>query len=112
MSRFLSAVAKSCHVLINPASECVSDHGKSACTNIGGKCVTETDGYYVVSGICLAFGVIFLIAYIIPTARRLQGQCSSQAVSCLNVNFYSATSVQVESSSNLALLSALLSSFT
>jgi len=35
-------------------------------------CVTETDGYYLVCGVCLAFGVIFLVAFILPTARKLQ----------------------------------------
>ncbi|THU91656.1 hypothetical protein K435DRAFT_759029 [Dendrothele bispora CBS 962.96] len=54
------------------ASECVSDIGKSMCRDIGGECVTETDGYYLVSAACLAFGVAFLILYIIPTARKLQ----------------------------------------
>ena len=54
------------------ATECVSDHGKALCKDISGICVTETDGYYIVCGICLAFGVIFLIAFIIPTARKLQ----------------------------------------
>uniref|UniRef100_A0A8H7YB05 MFS general substrate transporter n=1 Tax=Psilocybe cubensis TaxID=181762 RepID=A0A8H7YB05_PSICU len=54
------------------ATECVSDHGKAACKGIGGTCVEETDGYYMVSAICLLFGVIFLVAFIIPTARKLQ----------------------------------------
>ncbi|KAI5832121.1 hypothetical protein K523DRAFT_268445 [Schizophyllum commune Tattone D] len=54
------------------AVECVSDHGRAHCADIGGQCVTEKDGYYTLSALCMAFGVIFLIAYIIPTARRLQ----------------------------------------
>ncbi|KAJ3516788.1 hypothetical protein NLJ89_g913 [Agrocybe chaxingu] len=54
------------------ATECVSDHGKAACKDIGGKCITHTDGYYTVTIICLAFGLIFLVAFIIPTARKLQ----------------------------------------
>jgi len=54
------------------ATECVSDHGKALCKDISGICVTETDGYYIVCGICLAFGIIFLIAFILPTARKLQ----------------------------------------
>jgi len=53
-------------------TECVSDHGKALCKDINGICVTETDGYYIVCGICLAFGVIFLVAFILPTARKLQ----------------------------------------
>ncbi|THH15834.1 hypothetical protein EW146_g4704 [Bondarzewia mesenterica] len=55
-----------------PAAECVSDHGKAHCADIGGQCVTERDGYYIVSAFCLTFGVIFLLAFIIPTARKLQ----------------------------------------
>ena len=54
------------------ATECVSEHGKARCHELNGKCVTERDGYYIVSGICMAFGVAFLLGYIIPTARRLQ----------------------------------------
>ncbi|KAL0063393.1 hypothetical protein AAF712_009702 [Marasmius tenuissimus] len=54
------------------ATECVSDHGKAMCQDLGGECITETDGYYVVSGFCFLFGVAFLVMYIIPTARKLQ----------------------------------------
>jgi len=57
---------------IVPATECVSDHGKAHCKDIKGICVSERDGYYIVSAICLAFGVIFLVTFIIPTARKLQ----------------------------------------
>lgn len=53
--------------------ECVSDLGKSACVDAAGQCIIERDGYYWISGICLTFGVLFLVGYIIPTARRLQG---------------------------------------
>ncbi|KXN81096.1 hypothetical protein AN958_06050 [Leucoagaricus sp. SymC.cos] len=67
-----------CHVtesgveLAVQAAECVSEHGKALCKDINGECITETDGYYVVSAICMLFGVLFLVAFIIPTARRLQ----------------------------------------
>lgn len=54
------------------ASECVTESGKKACEEIGGDCVTERDGYYYVSSICVAIGVVSLVVYIIPTARRLQ----------------------------------------
>ena len=57
------------------AAECVSDRGKELCADISGECVTEQDGYYYVSAICMIFGVLFLVGYIIPTARRLQGEC-------------------------------------
>lgn len=58
--------------VIVPTTECVSDHGKAHCKDINGICVTERDGYYILSTICLAFGVIFLVGFIIPTARKLQ----------------------------------------
>jgi hypothetical protein len=54
------------------AAECVSEHGKSQCAAINGECVTERDGYYLVSAVCMIFGVIFLLGYTIPTARKLQ----------------------------------------
>ncbi|KAG2044232.1 acetyl-coenzyme A transporter 1-domain-containing protein [Suillus americanus] len=58
--------------LLVKATECVSDHGKEVCSDIGGKCITERDGYYYVSALCMSFGVLFLVFYIIPTARKLQ----------------------------------------
>ncbi|KAI5119933.1 hypothetical protein M0805_000898 [Coniferiporia weirii] len=54
------------------AVECVSDLGKSHCADIGGKCVTERDGYYIVSALCMVLGAILLTTYVTPTARRLQ----------------------------------------
>ncbi|KZT06210.1 MFS general substrate transporter [Laetiporus sulphureus 93-53] len=54
------------------AAECVSEHGKTACAEIGGECVTERDGYYIVSGICLSLGLLSVIFFMIPTAKRLQ----------------------------------------
>ncbi|EKM60709.1 uncharacterized protein PHACADRAFT_246782 [Phanerochaete carnosa HHB-10118-sp] len=55
-----------------PAAECVSDHGKMACTDLGGECVTERDGYYIVSAMCLVLGCLSVIFHMIPTARKLQ----------------------------------------
>ncbi|KAF8898334.1 acetyl-coenzyme A transporter 1 [Infundibulicybe gibba] len=54
------------------ATECVSEHGKALCEKIDGECITEHDGYYIVSALCMMFGLIFLLAFIIPTARKLQ----------------------------------------
>ncbi|KAI0090041.1 MFS general substrate transporter [Irpex rosettiformis] len=54
------------------AAECVSDHGKAACMDLGGECITERDGYYIVSAVCLALGVLSVIFFMIPTARKLQ----------------------------------------
>lgn len=57
-----------------PAQECVSDQGKSLCESMSGQCVTTQDGYYYVSAICMGLGVLTLVLYIIPTARRLEGE--------------------------------------
>lgn len=73
-------LSRGASVLISSvATECVSDHGKALCKEISGECITETDGYYVVSAICMLFGLVFLVAFIIPTARRLQSECDLPA---------------------------------
>lgn len=54
------------------ATECVSEHGKKMCKEAAGQCIIETDGYYIMSGLCMAFGVVFLVAFVIPSARKLQ----------------------------------------
>ena len=41
---------------------------------MNGQCVTTQDGYYYVSGICLTLGLLALVIYIIPTAKRLEGE--------------------------------------
>ncbi|GAA5872231.1 hypothetical protein JCM16303_001023 [Sporobolomyces ruberrimus] len=67
-----------CHVkdenmdLMVASRECVSDHGKAACADLGGVCRTERDGYYWVSTLCIASGAIILLFYVQPAARRLQ----------------------------------------
>lgn len=43
------------------------------CAAAAGTCIMERDGYYITTGICLAVGLLFFVAYIIPTAKRLQG---------------------------------------
>ncbi|PCH36092.1 MFS general substrate transporter [Wolfiporia cocos MD-104 SS10] len=60
------------HTTLTKPIECVSQQGKAACTQSGGECVIERDGYYIISGICLALGVLSVIFHMIPTARRLQ----------------------------------------
>ena len=56
------------------AAECVSEQGKALCSDIGGTCITERDGYFITTGLCLTLGVITLVTFIIPTARKLQGE--------------------------------------
>ena len=46
---------------------------------MNGQCITVQDGYYYVSAICLVLGVLTLVVYIIPTARRLEGEPRSPA---------------------------------
>lgn len=58
------------------ATECSSDYGKSVCVDLGGQCVTESDGFYTVSLICMITGAAFVMFYIYPTARKLQGEFS------------------------------------
>lgn len=55
------------------ASECVSEHGKGQCTALGGECVTERDGYYIVSTICIVLGITIFLTFTRPTALALQG---------------------------------------
>lgn len=62
------------HGIALNAQECVSDHGKALCAELGGKCVTERDGYYATSSICIIIGAILLITFVQPAARRLQGR--------------------------------------
>jgi len=54
------------------ATECVSEHGKAMCKDINGKCITISDGYYSISGLCMVVGVIILVTFVIPRALKLQ----------------------------------------
>jgi len=58
--------------LITKGAECVSEEVKAACSAAAGTCVMERDGYYTTTAICLGIGLIFLVTYILPTAKRLQ----------------------------------------
>lgn len=94
-STFQDRLQRPLHVLFL-ADECVSEHGKATCTDLGGTCVTEQDGFYTseeiaasvpsyadcrsVSWICLALGAIIFLLYIGPAARKLQGAFISDHV--------------------------------
>ncbi|ORY81307.1 acetyl-coenzyme A transporter 1-domain-containing protein [Leucosporidium creatinivorum] len=54
------------------STECVSDHGKAACTSLGGDCQTLRDGYYITSSLCIALGAIVLVGFVGPSAKKLQ----------------------------------------
>ncbi|KPV73383.1 uncharacterized protein RHOBADRAFT_45960 [Rhodotorula graminis WP1] len=58
--------------LVVRSAECVSDHGKAACAQLGGECVTERDGYYAVSAVCIVAGAVLLWTFVGPVARKLQ----------------------------------------
>ena len=62
------------------AAECISDHGRAICAQEGGVCVTERDGYYAMSMICIAVGVILLVTFVLPTTRRLQSECKAETL--------------------------------
>jgi len=46
---------------------------------MNGQCVVIQDGYYYVSVICIVLGVLACVLYIIPTAKRLEGEPRSPA---------------------------------
>ncbi|TDL28917.1 MFS general substrate transporter [Rickenella mellea] len=75
---FSIATCKVTDSLTVAATECVSDTGKAKCSEIGGECITERDGYYIVSTICITVGTVMLIFYIAPTARKLQALSTSK----------------------------------
>lgn len=52
--------------------ECVSEAGKAICAAEGAPCVTQRDGYFVVSSALLVLGVAIIYGFIAPTAHRLQ----------------------------------------
>jgi len=54
------------------ARECVSEHGRAACADLGGVCVTQQDGYYWTSLVCIVGGAAVLTLFVQPTAQHLQ----------------------------------------
>lgn len=81
-----------CHVheenedVIVKAEDCSSEHAKSVCSDIGGKCVVERDGYFVTSTICVVLGTVILAAYIYPTARKLQRELKDTLMASTNIH--------------------------
>lgn len=67
-----------CHIkestreIVIQAEECVSEPGRERCKELGGECITEVDGYYTVSLICVTIGAVLLLGYIWPKAKHLQ----------------------------------------
>lgn len=99
--------------LAHSIGECISEHGKSACEDAGGKCVMQTDGYYHMSVICVVVAVILLVTFIRPTAMKLQSECHCfffLSLSFLTLNMVTdspgflilrSSSVEVESTSGV-----------
>ncbi|OCF44069.1 hypothetical protein I317_02022 [Kwoniella heveanensis CBS 569] len=67
----LASSEKSQYTAHSYASECISEHGKNACSAAGGECVVLRDGYYIMSTVCVALGAVLLISFILPTVKRL-----------------------------------------
>ncbi|KAF9436723.1 hypothetical protein BGZ76_003165 [Entomortierella beljakovae] len=51
---------------------CSAEPGKSLCEKLGGGCVLDKDGYYIVSSACVLVGGLLLVFYIAPTIRYLE----------------------------------------
>jgi PAT family acetyl-CoA transporter-like MFS transporter 1 len=75
----IMSLMRSCFV--TSAAECISDHGRALCAQEGGVCITERDGYYAMSMICIAVGIALLVGYVLPIARRLQSESGSVCAS-------------------------------
>lgn len=66
--------------------ECVSEVGKQECKTIKGQCVAERDGYFIVSTICIVAGVTIWLAFVRPTALKLQGEWLAFPELCLGTD--------------------------
>ncbi|KAI8367620.1 acetyl-coenzyme A transporter 1-domain-containing protein [Radiomyces spectabilis] len=54
------------------AFSCISEEGKSLCKELGGTCMVQQDGYYIVGTVSVALGLAMLLFYIRPTVQRLE----------------------------------------
>lgn len=58
--------------LITQSFSCVLEAEKHRCTDGGGTCTIERDGYYIVNILCVIFGVVTFWGFIKPAALKLQ----------------------------------------
>lgn len=58
--------------LITTPFSCVLEAEKHRCTNGGGECIMERDGYYIVNVLCVLIGVVTFWGFIRPRAKALQ----------------------------------------
>lgn len=72
LSKATCLITQSSTEILVEATECVSEPGKNACKNIGGECITERDGYYLVSSFCILLGSLSMLLYIYRAIKHLQ----------------------------------------
>ena len=58
--------------MLQPFS-CALEQGKMQCLDLGGRCKTVQDGYYVMGILCLSIGTAVFFSFIRPHVLRLQG---------------------------------------
>jgi PAT family acetyl-CoA transporter-like MFS transporter 1 len=58
--------------LITTPFSCVAESERTRCTDGGGLCKIERDGYYIVNILCIVFGVVTFYGYIKPVVAKLQ----------------------------------------
>ncbi|OLY80726.1 putative membrane protein [Smittium mucronatum] len=51
---------------------CISESGKEMCADLGGKCIVQYDGFYIISVICLFFSILNFTFFSKPTISRLE----------------------------------------
>ncbi|KZS90307.1 MFS general substrate transporter [Sistotremastrum niveocremeum HHB9708] len=75
---FTQATCRIKDELLVEANECVTEPGREACEALGGVCITERDGYYVVTILTTLLAALILVFYVRGTANRLQALPTSK----------------------------------
>lgn len=57
---------------VSVPQSCLTDAQKTQCQSLGGDCVIDRDGYYIVGMISFVVGLLTLLFYIKPMVKRLQ----------------------------------------
>jgi PAT family acetyl-CoA transporter-like MFS transporter 1 len=65
-------IPKGASEIITSPFSCVAEAEKHRCTNGGGTCTIERDGYYITNVVCVLIGAITFAMYIRPAAMKLQ----------------------------------------
>jgi hypothetical protein len=58
--------------LVTTAFSCALEPEKNRCTNGGGTCQIERDGYYLTNILCVLIGTVTFVLFIKPAAKKLQ----------------------------------------